>query len=103
MFRFLASSTLALALGLVTLAAPLTERAKLTNFYLVTTPTKPGAGKPVNATGLNLFDPYYQPHYLLRAQENAGSYVPFNLTKYVPFQNPFPCPTAPTTSDFQLL
>lgn len=54
-----------------------------TNVYLLATPTPPHAGAPANATGLNLFDPYYQADYLLRAQPDGASYVPFNLTACV--------------------
>lgn len=48
-------------------------------FYLVSTPTKTYP-PTASTTGLNLFDPYYQSNYLLRAQPNAGSYSSFNLT-----------------------
>jgi hypothetical protein len=51
------------------------------SFYLLATPTKPSATPPKNATGLDLFDPYYQAHYLLRANTDAGKYSPFTLTE----------------------
>jgi hypothetical protein len=41
------------------------------NFHLFAAMTK--SIKDPNAIALNLVDPYYQPNYLLRAQEGAGA------------------------------
>jgi hypothetical protein len=70
-----------LAAGSMVLATPLNLRAAVSHpFYLVSTPTRtyPPAAE---TAGLNLFDPYYQANYLLRAQPAAGSYSSFNLTQ----------------------
>jgi hypothetical protein len=73
-----------LLLALLVQAAPLADRdvvaaKKVTkNFYLLAAPTK--SVKDPNAIGLNLFDPYYQPNFLLRAQEGGATYSQFNLT-----------------------
>lgn len=87
----LAHLLLAASLALATLASPLPEPAaadaasaakKATNIYLLATRTR--TAPAADATGLNLFDPYYQPNYLLRAQAGGASYVPFNLMQCAP-------------------